>query len=115
MLTYKFGTAESQILKGSSYKHSTPFTREYNPPIDEFSILQTILSIPGQEEVVDGIDGPSILICVDGKGTISEVDDDESSISCETGSIVFISAGAKTKLTCSSTAFTVYRAFCLVN
>lgn len=56
MLTYNFGSADSQILKGSAYSPQTPNTREYNPPIEEFSILQTLLPKEAKETVT-GIQG----------------------------------------------------------
>ena len=61
MLTYNYGTADSQILNGKVFTKSG-YTLEYNPPIQEFSILCTRLG-KSQTEVIKGIPRASSLIC----------------------------------------------------
>lgn len=109
MLTYNYGTADSQILRGSGYD-GLMYTREYNPPIEEFSILQTKLM--GKSETIKGINGPGIMIVTEGKGKLEA---DGKSVQLDPGSIYFIPAMETVSLTGISTdPFVVYRAFCTV-
>jgi mannose-6-phosphate isomerase len=112
MLSYNYGSANSQILRGEAFPESK-FTREYSPPIEEFSILQTSLN-KSQTETIKGLEGPSIIIFVEGEGTIKSAADD-SSLHCEKGSIFFIGAGVSTTLTGNGVGSLIaYRAFCVL-
>ena len=103
MLTYNYGSANDQILNGTPYK-AMQFTVEYNPPIDEFSILKTSLSL-GQSELIQGIDGPSIILVTSGTGIINN--ETVSMRSC-----FFVEAGEPVKMTCTSKDLVIYRAYC---
>jgi mannose-6-phosphate isomerase len=107
MLTYNYGTADSQILKGSPYK-SLKHSKEYNPPIEEFSILQTHL-VKGNE-TIPGMEGPGIMIATSGSGSIkigSKV------MSCKSGFVYFVPAFTEvTLINDQMEPFIVYRAFC---
>ena len=114
MLTYNHGSASSQILRGT--KVST-YTTEYNPPIDEFSILKTSLPGSGDCEVGAAVQGPSLLICVGGKGSVRDATLPGSSVlECSSGSIFFVGAGTgiEFKSVDGQEEFTVYRAYCTV-
>ena len=102
MLTYNFGSAKDQILKGTSYKNKK-YTIEYNPPIEEFSILKTSLS-KGERESLEGIDGPSIILVVSGNGVING--EPVGMKSC-----FFIEAREKVEMQ-GENNFEVYRAYC---
>ena len=108
MLTYNYGTADSQILRGEQFP-STKFTKEYNPPIEEFSILQTTMKA-GDVEEIPNLKGPSIVICVEGSGSIGSKND--QALPCTKGNIFFVPADTTTILTSLSSQFVVYRAFC---
>jgi mannose-6-phosphate isomerase len=109
MLTYNYGSADSQILRGCGYE-GLAYTREYNPPIEEFSILQTKLM--GKTENIKGVNGPGIMIVTEGSGKFEA---DGKSVDLGTGSIYFIPAMEDVTLTGVGTdAFVVYRAFCTV-
>lgn len=60
MLTYTSSPPSDQILPPVPFR-STKHTTLYDPPIDEFSVLLTVLE-EGEKEKFEGIDGPSILI-----------------------------------------------------
>ena len=111
MLTYNYGTADSQILRGVSYP-GTVYTKEYNPPIEEFSILSTLIPKPDLKESFKGLPGPSILICTSGSGFV----EGENGERLETGlgSIFWVPAGESVTLTASLSDFGVYRAFCIL-
>ncbi|CAG8529992.1 4348_t:CDS:2 [Diversispora eburnea] len=91
MLTYKYGSAKSQILKPTPYNNSKN-SLLYDPPIEEFSVILTRLNPQNNKrEVFEGIAGPSILIVTEGKGSLLI---DNKSKNLEPGSIFFI--GSKT-------------------
>lgn len=113
MLTYNHGSASSQILRGTKV---SSYTTEYNPPIDEFSILKTTLPSTGDCEVGAAVQGPSLLICVSGKGSVRDTSLSGSPLlECSTGSIFFVGAGTGIEFKCIDglEEFTVYRAFCV--
>jgi mannose-6-phosphate isomerase len=62
MLTYTYGSSESQLMKPQPFKPTTRHTTLYDPPIDEFSVL--FIDVPEQdaEEVHPPVEGPSIVI-----------------------------------------------------
>ncbi|KAG9295418.1 hypothetical protein G9A89_013447 [Geosiphon pyriformis] len=113
MLTYRYGSASSQILKPEPYdpitsKHSLL----YNPPIEEFSVILTQLS-RGSREIFVPINGPSILIVTEGKGSIKVADSIQGE-TIEKGSVYFVGADSDVILSASeeSESFVSYRAFC---
>lgn len=122
MLTYNHGPADAQILSGVPFKGSK-VTTLYDPPIREFAVLKTELSVATEkEDVTKGLNGPSVLIVTGGEGSIQVVDtttgkkegsdtDDEESL--VTGSVFFVGAGVSVLLKAGQEgSLTVYRAFC---
>ncbi|KAI8825307.1 mannose-6-phosphate isomerase [Fimicolochytrium jonesii] len=111
-LTYNYGPADAQILRGDPYK-STKHTTLYDPPIDEFSILRTKLDSQGEKETVPAIDGPSILIVTEGEGSVKYPGG--GSQEAKTGYVLFIAAGTEVTLEAKggNKPFTSYRAFCV--
>ena len=102
MLTYKYGSAESQILKGDA---TGRFSTLYDPPIEEFSVILTSLEAK-QVESLASIDGPSILIATHGKGTFN-------GHKLAAGSVYFVPAGTNINLSADlDSGLTVYTAFC---
>lgn len=89
----------------------TKFSILYDPPIDEFSVLKTELG-SGDEEVIPGIEGPSILIVESGSGSI-EVGPKREEL--KPGWVFFVGATAEVKLEpAEGGKLVVYRAFCEV-
>ncbi|KAG7816260.1 hypothetical protein KL928_004816 [Ogataea angusta] len=112
-LTYSFNPVEEQKLK------PTPFPRGagvaelklYDPPIDEFSVLQTTFTSAGSE-TFDGLDGPSLLIVTEGKGKV-KLQGSSEALDASTGNIFFVAPKAAIELVSESKdTFTSYRAFC---
>jgi len=80
MLTYNFAPIEEQKMDPVDYPFATlnrtayssgSSSLLYDPPIDEFSVVRTVLRDDGSKATFDPLDGPSIVICTAGKGKIS--------------------------------------------
>lgn len=82
----------------------------YNPPIEEFAVLQTILSQVGKTRKFNKIDGPSILIVTNGAGSI-KLQNCEVEFKASTGNIFFIAPDAEVVLKSTENNFISYRAF----
>lgn len=67
MLTYTYGSSESQLMKPKPFRSPSKCTTEYNPPIEEFSVLLIDTKAAGKEEH-PAVDGPSILIVTELSG-----------------------------------------------
>lgn len=86
-------------------KHSTL----YDPPIPEFSVLRVVLETGG-DETHPPIDGPSIAIVTEGKGSV--LWGSGESLQVSEGEVFFVGAGTELKLAGDSGKnFVVYRAF----
>jgi len=71
MLTYQSARASDQLLKPQIWNlDASGATQLYQPPISEFAVLLTTLDA-GAESKHKGIDGPSILLIVEGSGNMS--------------------------------------------
>ncbi|KAH8911631.1 mannose-6-phosphate isomerase [Coniochaeta sp. PMI_546] len=80
MLTYSYAPIEEQKMRPADYPYVTlnragyssgSEVTLYDPPIDEFSVVRTVLRGPGAKATFEQLDGPSIVICTSGKGKIS--------------------------------------------
>ncbi|KAK4139022.1 mannose-6-phosphate isomerase [Trichocladium antarcticum] len=80
MLTYNYAPIDEQKMQPTEYPYATlnrtayssgSAVTLYDPPIDEFSVVQTVLRGNGAKATLDPLDGPSIIICTAGKGRIS--------------------------------------------
>ena len=67
-LTYTAAPASRHVVKPLPFSASFASTL-YDPPIPEFSVVNTILT-PGQTEGHREIDGPSIALIASGKGKL---------------------------------------------
>ena len=81
----------------------------YDPPIEEFSVVRTELRKQGAKATFEAIEGPSILICTDGEGTISVGPKKEE---MKSGYVFFVGATAECVLECAGDKFTTFKAFC---
>eukprot|EP00842_Homolaphlyctis_polyrhiza_P000167 jgi/Hompol1/1150/HPOL_004469-RA len=116
MLTYNYGPADAQILRGERF-NSMPSSTLYNPPIDEFAVALIRLSAAhaaASVEKADPIKGPSIAIVTEGAGTISSHGQDNVVCDAPRGAIFFIAADTPVtfKVAEGAESFVVYRAFC---
>ena len=81
----------------------------YDPPIEEFSVVRTELKKKGGKATFEAIQGPSILICTSGDGTISVGPKTEE---MKAGYVYFVGATAECVLESGSDDFTTFKAFC---
>ncbi|KAK1756681.1 mannose-6-phosphate isomerase [Echria macrotheca] len=80
MLTYNYAPIDEQKMHPTDYPYVTlnrvayssgSSALLYDPPIEEFSVVRTVLYGQGSKATFDPLDGPSIVICTSGKGKIS--------------------------------------------
>ncbi|KAI3333225.1 mannose-6-phosphate isomerase [Ustulina deusta] len=123
MLTYNYAPIEEQkmsptdypyaVLNRAAYSSGSEATL-YNPPIDEFSVVMTVLKGNGSKVTFDPIDGPSIIICTGGKGKISVGSKTEE---IKAGYVFFVGATAELVMESEGEqddTFTTFKAFCEV-
>jgi mannose-6-phosphate isomerase len=104
MLTYNSAPAEEQKMKPFKFKNCR-YSTLYDPPIEEFSVVRTELN--GQEERMEGIDGPSLIIVTSGNGNLTGK---EEEVELKEGSVWFIGAGEEIVLK-SKGKMVTHRAF----
>lgn len=117
MLTYAYDPVEKQkmpLLKFPRSKGEASKVVLYDPPIAEFSVLETIFDKPDKTQSYDGFSGPSIIICTRGNGLIQESGASEV-YPLETGYVYFVAPSTEIEITSKSDSFTSYRAFVEAN
>ncbi|CAG5164842.1 uncharacterized protein ALTATR162_LOCUS6708 [Alternaria atra] len=101
MLTYSYAPISEQKMEPKDYSHvrlnapaysSNSSNKLYNPPIPEFAVVRTALNRTGGKATFDPIDGPSIILCTKGKGTISVGPKEEE---LKEGFVYFVGATAE--------------------
>lgn len=110
-LTYSTNNVEEQKQPPAPFPRGTGNAKFslYDPPIDEFSVLQVEFSESNGKALMKGIDGPSIAIVTKGKGSIS---DGEETLDAFAGAVYYIAPNTETTLNSVSDDFTLYRAYC---
>ncbi|KAI1269981.1 mannose-6-phosphate isomerase [Xylariaceae sp. FL1019] len=120
MLTYNYAPIKDQKMVPEYYPFCTMDTKAYssesvvdlyNPPIDEFSVIRSELKDTGAKVTFDPIDGPSIVICTGGHGTISVGEKTEE---IKEGYVFFVGATARLVLKSEGgkgEEFTTFKAF----
>lgn len=123
MLTYNYAPIDEQKMTPVEYPYATlnrsAYTSGseamlYDPPIDEFSVVRTVLKEAGAKVTFEPLDGPSIIICTAGAGRISvgpTVQD------IKEGYVFFVGATAEVALEAadgSADEFVTFKAFCEV-
>jgi mannose-6-phosphate isomerase len=112
MLTYTSSPPSEQILPPVSFRN-TSHTTLYDPPIDEFSVLLTVLK-EGETEKFEGIDGPSILIFTEldgGKGQAGLKSSKGQEEIKREGQVFFVGAGEEIEVEAKKGRVVAYRAF----
>ncbi|GAB0134169.1 hypothetical protein EsDP_00002551 [Epichloe bromicola] len=80
MLTYNYAPIDEQKMRPTDYPYVTLNRTAYSsgsavvlydPPIDEFSVVRSVLKGPGAKATFEPVEGPSIVLCTNGKGKIS--------------------------------------------
>lgn len=112
MLTYQYGSVESQIMPPVPFKKSSGEGKciEYNPPIDEFSVVETTFkgAKKGAVRLHEGLEGPSIVISTKGNGYLKYGD---VQLKCEPGFVFFIAPETPVEFIAEDEDFTSYRAY----
>ncbi|KAK0653465.1 Mannose-6-phosphate isomerase [Lasiodiplodia hormozganensis] len=121
MLTYSYAPIEEQKMAPKDYSYVTHNTKSYSsaseselydPPIEEFSVVRTALKAPGAKATFDPIQGPSIVLCTSGRGTIAVGPKKEL---VEPGYVYFVGSTAECVLESESEKgeeFVTFKAFC---
>ena len=93
-----------------SYTHLDVYKRQtlYNPPIEEFAVLETTFKNSIGTRHFEGFNGPSIVITTRGNGYIQNGD---SKLKAEPGFVFFIAPGTEVDFIAEDNDFTTYRAF----
>lgn len=121
ILTYDHNPPEQQLLQPSEYPYvklnraaysSGSSSMLYDPPIEEFSVIRTVLKESGAKATFEGIAGPSIIICTSGSGKISVGPKEEE---MKEGWVYFVGATAELVLESASEEFVTYKAFCEID
>ncbi|KAI1276804.1 mannose-6-phosphate isomerase [Xylaria sp. FL0933] len=123
MLTYNYAPIEEQKMSPTEYPYAVLNRAAYssgseailyNPPIDEFSVIRCLLKGNGSKVTFDPIDGPSIIICTDGKGKISV---GSKTMEVRQGYVFFVGATAELVMESEGEEgdeFITFKAFCEV-
>lgn len=112
-LTWTFGVKHSVTparLSSGAGAETAQYSRVYDPPVPEFSVVQVALP-PGEREAHRAFDGPSILIVTHGAGTLG-APGEEGEIALREGAVVFIGAGVGVTFASGSAGrLELYRAY----
>ncbi|KAI5952314.1 PMI1 [Candida jiufengensis] len=115
MLTYGSEPVEDQKMQPSKYtksKGDAKVSNIFNPPIEEFSVIQTEFDTKGGSQFFQGIDGPSIIIATNGSGTIEIVNHPASKQKISKGFVFFVAPNTEISIIADSgDEFITYRAF----
>ncbi|KAF2269824.1 mannose-6-phosphate isomeras-like protein [Lojkania enalia] len=123
MLTYSYAPISEQKMSPVDYPYATLDAKAYSsnssvilydPPIPEFAVVRTALNKSGAKATFDPIQGPSIVLCTKGKGTISVGPKKEM---IEEGYVFFVGATAELVLESEidgddGEGFVTFKAFC---
>ncbi|KAI4239617.1 MAG: hypothetical protein LQ349_000227 [Xanthoria aureola] len=118
MLTYSYAPISDQKMKPVDYPYvtlnrtaysSSSSAILYDPPIEEFSVVKTELNGEGAKATFEAIEGPSVVICTAGSGSISVGPKTQQ---VKAGHVFFVGATAECILESDSESFTTFKAFC---
>jgi mannose-6-phosphate isomerase len=125
MLTYSYAPISEQKMSPTDYPYATLNAAAYSsnsssilydPPIPEFAVVRTALNKSGAKVTFDPIQGPSIVLCTKGKGTISVGPKKEA---LEEGYVYFVGATAELVVESATDAeggegegMVLFKAFC---
>ncbi|KAG5978128.1 hypothetical protein E4U55_006363 [Claviceps digitariae] len=123
MLTYNYAPIDEQKMAPTEYPYAT-LNRTgyssgsavvlYDPPIDEFSVVRSVLRGPGAKATFEPLDGPSIVICTNGKGKIAV---GSTVMDVKEGYVFFVGSTAEVTLEAEGQdgdEFVTFKAFCEV-
>lgn len=110
MLTYNYGTVDDQKMKQEGFERSSGAGESvlYNPPIEEFAVLETTFEKSAGTRHFKAFEGPSIIITTKGNGYIST---EGVKLKAEAGFVFFVAPNTEVDLESVDQDFTTYRAF----
>lgn len=110
MLTYSYDDVSKQLMEKLEFNRSEGDGESilYDPPIEEFSVLQTTFKTKTGVRKFKAFEGPSILIITKGKGILKS---NEGELPAEVGYNFFIAPNVEVELITDDEEFTSYRAF----
>lgn len=110
MLTYNYGTVDDQKMKEESFERSSGAGESvlYNPPIEEFAVLETTFEKSSGVRHFKAFEGPSIVITTKGNGYITT---EGVKLKAEPGFVFFIAPNTEVDFESIDQDFTTYRAF----
>ncbi|KAL3239889.1 mannose-6-phosphate isomerase PMI40 RNJ42_04932 [Nakaseomyces bracarensis] len=110
MLTYRYDPVEKQVMAAEDFPRSKGDGESilYNPPIAEFSVLETTFKKNVGTTHIDGLQGPSIIITTAGEGYVTA---DGKKLKAEPGFVFFVAPNVEVELETTDKNFTTYRAF----
>ncbi|EGX87682.1 mannose-6-phosphate isomerase, class I [Cordyceps militaris CM01] len=123
MLTYNYAPIDEQKMVPTEYPYATlnragyssgSAVLLYDPPIDEFAVVRSVLRGPDAKATFEPLDGPSIVICTNGTGTISV---GPTTYEMNEGYVFFVGSTAELVLESTTTGedeFVTFKAFCEV-
>ncbi|CCK71156.1 mannose-6-phosphate isomerase PMI40 KNAG_0G00980 [Huiozyma naganishii CBS 8797] len=114
MLTYNYGTVDDQKMKPEGFERSSGAGESilYDPPIEEFAVLETTFKKSTGVRHFEPLKGPSILITTKGHGQVST---EGTKLQAEPGFVFFIAPNTAIDLEANDQDFTTYRAFVEAN
>ncbi|KAH6603730.1 mannose-6-phosphate isomerase [Trichoderma cornu-damae] len=124
MLTYNYAPIAEQKMMPTEYPYATlnraayssgSAVMLYDPPIEEFSVVRTLLRGEGAKATFDPLEGPSIIICTSGKGTIAVGPTKQE---MQEGYVFFVGSTAELILESAvgeEEEFTTFKAFCEID
>lgn len=121
ILTYDHDPPEQQLLQPVDYSYVTLNDKAYSsasesllydPPIEEFSVVRTVLKKDGAKATFEGIAGPSIVICTSGSGKISVGPKTEE---IKEGYVYFVGATAELVIESDGNELVTFKAFCEID
>ncbi|KAL0942913.1 Mannose-6-phosphate isomerase 1 [Colletotrichum truncatum] len=124
MLTYNYAPIDEQKMSPSEYPYATLNRAAYSsgsavilydPPIEEFSVVRSLLKGDGAKATFEPLEGPSIVICTSGKGTIAVGPTVEK---IGEGHVFFVGSTAELVLQSEGgpeDEFVTFRAFCEID
>ena len=121
ILTYDHDPPEQQLLQPVDYAYvklnrdaysSSSSSLLYDPPIEEFSVVRTVLKDAGAKATFEGVAGPSIVICTSGSGKISVGPKTED---IKEGWVYFVGATAELVIESDSEELVTFKAFCEID
>jgi mannose-6-phosphate isomerase len=110
MLDYSYDDVSKQKMEKIVFKGAEGAGESilFDPPIQEFAVVQTTFQNGAGVRKFKALDGPSIVIITNGKGVLKG---DGVELDAEIGYNYFVAAGVEVELVAQDKDFTSYRAF----